>query len=135
MTDELRYEHLSEKSFAVFGNKELHGKAIRDIGGTWNPRLKPIPGWFINKKEEENLKKVIESFKNQPSVPEVKQVVSEVKQVVPEVKQVVPEVKQVKQTVAEKQVVPEVKVQMDEVFVDEAVSEGEWDDDDKEDDN
>ena len=54
----ITYEDYSKKSFAVFGNKELHGEALKKIGAIWNPRMKP-PGWYIDKSNEDKLKELI----------------------------------------------------------------------------
>ena len=61
---ELVYEGLSAKCFKVTGSpREKYEKALKNIGAIWNPRQKPVPGWYINRNAEEALKNVIESFK------------------------------------------------------------------------
>ena len=85
MSDEIRYEELSQKSFAVFGNKNKHGQSLKDIGAVWNPRLKPQPGWFIGKEHEDKLKNIIKTFNN-TQLNSVKQEITEnVKRKEPEV--------------------------------------------------
>ena len=58
----LHYRVLSEKSFAVFGDREKYEKEIKNIGGTWNPRIKPAGGWFINKKNKLSLDTLIQNM-------------------------------------------------------------------------
>ena len=62
MSDEgLRYEDLTKKSFAVFGDRAKYDKLVKSIGGVWNAKLKPNPGWSVNK---EYTEKLIELVKN-----------------------------------------------------------------------
>ena len=55
----LRYENFTAKSLAIFGDRELYDNILKDIGGKWNPRMKPQPGWYIDKSQEDKLKKLI----------------------------------------------------------------------------
>ena len=58
-TQGLRYENFTAKSLAIFGDRELYDNILKDIGGKWNPRMKPQPGWYIDKSQEDKLKKLI----------------------------------------------------------------------------
>jgi hypothetical protein len=74
----LRYEILSDKSFKVFSDdRKKYEIALKPLGAIWNPRMKPEPGWFIPRKNENELKEVIRSFLDPANLSAQSPVVSE----------------------------------------------------------
>ena len=72
MSQGLTYESLSNKSFKIFGSpREKYDAALKLIGATWNPRLKPTAGWYISRDQEEQLKAIILKFNSPAPAPVV----------------------------------------------------------------
>ena len=64
---ELRYDNLTERSFVIFGDREKYEAAVRDIGGKWNPRVKPAGGWVLNKTKKRAIDSLIRDLKADPT--------------------------------------------------------------------
>jgi len=58
----LRYADFTKTSFAIFGDREKYDKLVQQIGGKWNPRMKPVQGWYINKERKKELDALIRSL-------------------------------------------------------------------------
>ena len=65
---ELRYVYYTDRSIAVYGDREKYEKFMKGMG-RWNSRLDPMPGWIIPKINEGLLLKTLESL-NQPLEPD-----------------------------------------------------------------
>jgi hypothetical protein len=61
----LRYQEYTQKSLAVIpegeNSKEKYEKYMRLVNGVWNPRMKPLQGWTVNKDYEEKIKQIIDN--------------------------------------------------------------------------
>jgi len=66
-TDKLTYEVYNKNSFVVRGDRATYGTLMKKIGGRWNSRLNPTPGWTILKTKEDDLKKLLQSLSNSPT--------------------------------------------------------------------
>jgi hypothetical protein len=65
----LKYKPYSDTSLAVYGDKDKFFVSMKEIGAKYYLKLKPEPGWLINKNKEEDLKLLI--YENSPNDPEV----------------------------------------------------------------
>ena len=44
----LTYKNYTKNRLAIYGEKELYEKQVKEIGGKWNPRMKGGVGWIID---------------------------------------------------------------------------------------
>ncbi len=73
MADTLVYEPYNHKSLVIRGDRSKYGTMIKNLGGRWNPKLlKGGVGWTFPKSREGELKKMIESIKQDKQLSEMK---------------------------------------------------------------
>lgn len=56
---ELQYKVYNRTSLYVTGDREKYAEVIKKLGGRWNNKLKPSPGWTVPLAKEEELKRLI----------------------------------------------------------------------------
>jgi hypothetical protein len=56
---ELQYKVYNRTSLYVTGDREKYAEVIKKLGGRWNNKLKPNPGWTVPIAKEEELKNLI----------------------------------------------------------------------------
>ena len=73
MAETLVYEPYNHKSLVIRGDRSKYGTMIKNLGGRWNPKLlKGGVGWTFPKAREGELKKMIESIKQDKQMNEMK---------------------------------------------------------------
>lgn len=67
---DITYQGYNKTSLVVFGDRAKYSMIMKTIGGRWNSRLKNFPpGWTVPREREEELKKLIDGFKQHSVVP------------------------------------------------------------------
>ena len=64
----LRYTKYRKNKLAIYGDRDKHEKALKNIGARWNSTLPDGPGWTVYDTREERLQELIKQLKDDENV-------------------------------------------------------------------
>jgi hypothetical protein len=68
LSDELIISNYTERSIVVTGDTISHSKALKELGGSFNPKLRVGAGWIFSKARKESIENYIKTGEIKPHV-------------------------------------------------------------------